>query len=114
MQHIIEVKLEWGDIMTSYGIKALFTLVLMDTSINIVKQKLQQHPLLPQRTNMSIQQIVTLLEFCYHGLPISPLIADLFMVEFKVKAFSSAPHPPYLWLRYVDDSFVIQEVKHSQ
>ena len=48
------------------------------------------------------------------GPPISPFIANLFMEEFKVKALSSSPHPPWLWIRYVDDTFVIQEAKHSQ
>ena len=62
---------------------------------------------------MSIQQIVTLLKLCLKntyflfqgkyneqvlgaamGSPISPLIAYLFMEEFKVKALSSAHHPP--------------------
>ena len=28
------------------------------------------------------------------GSPISPLIPNLFMEEFEVKALSSAPHPP--------------------
>ena len=61
---------------------------------------------------MSIQQI-TLLKFClknayfllqgkYYeqvlgaamGSPISPLTANLFMEEFKVKAISSVEHPP--------------------
>ena len=36
------------------------------------------------------------------------------MEEFKVNALSSTPHTPLLWLRYVDDTFVIQEAKHSQ
>ena len=59
---------------------------------------------------MSIPQIITLLESCFKntyflfqgkyfeqvdgvamGSPFSPLIANLFMEEFKVKAFSSAP-----------------------
>ena len=59
---------------------------------------------------MSIQQIVTLMEFClkntcflfqgkYYeqihgaamGSPISPLITNLFMEEFEVKATSTAP-----------------------
>ena len=62
---------------------------------------------------MSIQQIITLLEFCLkntyflfqgkyykqvHGFamgsPISTLTANLFMEEFKIKALSSAPHTP--------------------
>ena len=45
------------------------------------------------------------------GSPFSPLIANLFMEEFEVKALSSAPH---LWLRYVDDTCVIQETRNSQ
>ena len=84
--------------MTPYDVKALFTSVPVDPSINIVKHKLLQDPTLPQRTSMSIQQIITLLEFCLrntyflfqgkyyeqvHGVamgsPISPLITNLFM-----------------------------------
>ena len=63
---------------------------------------------------MSIPQIVTLLEFCLKtyflfqgkyseqlhgtatGSAISPLITNLFMEEFKVKAISSASHPTHL------------------
>ena len=75
---------------------------------------------------MSIPQITTLLEFCltntpfflqgkYYeqvqgaamGSPISPLIANLFKEEFEVKGLSTCPHPPSLWLRFVDDTFVI-------
>ena len=64
VQHIRKVKLEPGEVITSYDVKAFFTSVPMEPSINIVKQKLHQDPTLSQRTNMSIQQIVTLLEFC--------------------------------------------------
>ena len=116
--------------MASYDVKAFLTSVPMDPSINIVKCKLQQGPLLSQRTNMSIQQIVSLLEFCLKNTyfpfqgkyyeqvlgatmcsPISPLIANLFMEEFEAKAISSSPPIPHLWLRFVDDTFVIQQAK---
>ena len=82
---------------------------------------------------MSIPQITSLLEFCltntyflfqgrYYeqvqgaamGSPISPLIANIFMEEFEVKALSSTPHAPTLWLRFVDDTFVINKAEHSQ
>ena len=100
--------------MVCYDIKALFISVPMDPVIAIVQNRLQQDPKLPHSTSMSIPQIITLLEFCLiniyflfqgkyfelvHGAamgsPISPLIANLFMEEFEVKAFSSAPTTIY-------------------
>ena len=47
-------------------------------------------------------------------VPPSALIANIFMEEFEVKALSSFPHPPSLWLRFVDDTFVINKAEHSQ
>ena len=82
---------------------------------------------------MSIPQITSPLEFCpthtyflfqgkYYeqvqgaamGSPISPLIANIFMEEFEVKALNSFPYPPSLWLRFVDGTFVINKAEHSQ
>ena len=67
-QHFIQQlqgkRLEPGEVITSFDVKALFTSVTVAPSIQIVKQRLQQNPTLPQRTNMSIPQITTLLEFC--------------------------------------------------
>ena len=82
---------------------------------------------------MSIPQITSLLEFCltqtyvlfqgkYYqqtqgaamGSPISPLIANIFMEEFEVKALQSCPNPPSMWLRFVDDTFVINQAELSQ
>ena len=48
------------------------------------------------------------------GSPISSLIANLFMEEFEAKALSSCPHPPSLWLRFVDDTIVITKEEHSK
>ena len=48
------------------------------------------------------------------GSPISPLIANIFMEEFEVKALQSSPNPPSMWLRFVDDTFVINRTEHSQ
>ena len=62
VQHIKEAKVGSEEVMTSYDVKALFISVPVDPFINIVKQKIQQDPLLSQRTNMSIMQIITLLE----------------------------------------------------
>ena len=133
IQQLQSKRLEPGEVITSFDVKVLFTLVPVAPSIQIVKQRLQQDPTLPQRTNMSIPQITILLEFCltntyfffqgkYYeqvqgavmGSPLSPLIANLFMEEFDVNALSSYPHPISLWLRFVDDTFVINKAEHSQ
>ena len=125
-QHFIQQlqgkQLEPREVITSFDVKALFTSVPVKPAIQIVKQRLQDNTL-PQRTSMSMAQIISLLEFCLTntyflfqgkhyeqvqgvavGSPISPLIANIFMEEFEVKTLSSIPHPPSFWLRFVDDT----------
>ena len=112
IQQLQDKRLEPGETITSFDVKALFTSVPVQPSIQILKQRLQQDNTLPQRTNMSIPQITSLLEFClthtyflfqgkYYeqvqgaamGSPISPLIANIFMEESEVQALYSCPHP---------------------
>ena len=47
------------------------------------------------------------------GSPISLTMANLFIEKFETKTLSTAPNPPSLWLRYVDDTFVIMITSHK-
>ena len=41
------------------------------------------------------------------GSPLSPIVANLYMEAFEERALKSAVQRPRVWLRYVDDTFVI-------
>ena len=41
------------------------------------------------------------------GSPLSPDLAELFMEEFELDTIENADLRPNLWLRYVDDTFVV-------
>ena len=47
------------------------------------------------------------------GYPISPIVANLFIEEFEIKAINTATNPPRIWLKYVNDTFVIQKAEHT-
>ena len=42
------------------------------------------------------------------GSPVSPIVANLYMEYYEKKALSTTS-TPRLWMRYVDDTFVIQQ-----
>ena len=50
------------------------------------------------------------LKYCFGrtlGSACSPVIANLFRERFEQQVLSSITNPPKIWLRYVDDTFLI-------
>ena len=126
------VVLQPGECLCSYDVAALFTSVQVDPTLNIVKDLLEKDTSLCDRTVLSVQIMVELLGFCLHnayftfqnkfyekvegtamGSPVSPLVVNLYMEHFERKVLRIAS-TPRLWMRYVDDTFVIQQEGHKQ
>ena len=107
----------------SYDVAALFTSIPVKPAIEVI-MKLEQDKGLHQRTTMSIQNILDLLEFClcntyflFQGQyyeqtqgaamvsPGSPVLANLYMELFEDRALSNAVNPPdggkVLWMTHL-------------
>ena len=109
--------------MSPCDVKALFTLVPEDPSLNICT-KLQQGTTLHSRTSLSIHNIMSLIKLClkntfftfqgkYYeqvqgaamGSPLSQVVTNLFMEDSQ---------PPRIWLRFVEDIFIVHKAEHTQ
>ena len=116
----------------SYDVHSLFTSIPIDPAITIIRKQLEQDKELHQRTNMTVNHICCLLEFClmntyfqyksrYYeqtevaamGSPISSIVANLFMEDFEVQAIMTSPSPPVLWKRFGNDTFTIIHKQHK-
>ena len=106
------IQLNPDECIMSYDVKALFTLVPIQTAINVIKKHLEEDQELHLRTSMTVNPISCLLEFClkttyfsfqgrYYdqmegpsmGSPISPIVANLFIKDVEVQAINTSPSP---------------------
>ena len=110
----------------SLDVVNLFTKVPTNEELAVVRDKLAADPLLEEHTCIPIDNLMEMLTFCmeitYFGMvsdiyrqeeglamgsPLSPVLANIYMEYFKEMALGSTSLRPSMWLRYVDDTFIL-------
>jgi len=112
--------------MVSFDVVSLFTKVPIADALATISNLLSQDESLEDHTAIPAEDICTLIELCLRltyfefqgrffeqmdggamGSPLSPVVANLFMEAFESRALEQASLRPSMWVRYVDDTFVI-------
>ena len=119
--------------MVSFDVVSLFTSIPVELALRVTNERLQEDDTLTQRTNVSVTNIMKLLEFvlrnsyftykqehyqqtfgCAMGSPVSATVANLVMEYVEESAITTAPHAPRWWYRYVDDSHACLQKENVQ
>ena len=112
--------------MVSFDVVSLFTKIPINLAKDVACEQLTNNITLSECTEMTINDIEIALNFCLNntyfifqgkfyqqifgvpmGYPISVTIANLVMQHIEIKAINSFFSPPKLWLRFIDDTFII-------
>ena len=111
------------ELLVSFDVVSLFTRIPTDLAVDVVRRRLEEDDMLPDKTNLTFDSVILLLDFglkatylvfrgCYYqqtfgsamGSPVSVTVANLVMEEIEQKALSTFATPPMFYKMYVDDT----------
>ena len=124
-REISSIKIDDDETMVSFDVVSLFTTIPVQKTCNYIRTKLEQDDTLALRTNLTIDDIISLLDFTLsnncviyndvtykqiHGCAMgSPVVANICMEVIENTAIETTQTKPKTWKRFVDDSFSIIE-----
>ena len=119
---IVSQTLNPDEILVSFDVVSLFTNVPVNLAIDVAQQRLLADDTLELRTNLSVLELIRLLEFCLNatymtfrgqvfqqtygtamGSPVSVSVANIVMEDVEERALASYEIQLPFWKRYVDD-----------
>jgi hypothetical protein len=126
IQLLKPVNLQSPDTLASFDVVSLFTNVPVDEALQVISKELRNNDTLAEPSVLQAEAIMKLLEACLKttyfqvddkffqqkdgmamGSFLSPIVCNIYMEHFEKLALDSAQHKPSLWLRYIDDTFVV-------
>ena len=121
-----QLEIAQNDTLVSFDVQSLFTNVPVPETLAIIEKRLVSDSQLSERTNLPIPTIMELITMCAEttyfqfkdmfyrqvdgmamGSSLSPFMANIFMENFEQEALAETDTPPKVWLRYVDDTFLV-------
>ena len=121
-----ELRLSLDEELVSFDVTSLFTSIPTGLAVQVVKLRLDNDDTLMDRTTLTPNDIVELLEFCLNstefqfrehfykqihgtamGSPVSVVIANMVMADLELKALDTFPQRPKSYYRYFDDTIVV-------
>ena len=126
VNRIINTTVKPDECLVSFDVISLFSKIPVTTAKDVIHRLLINDEFLTERCMLSLDDLFYALDLCldntylcfrgnYYrqvfgvamGSPISVIIANLVMENVENLALATYINPPRLWLRYVDDTFVI-------
>ena len=115
-------QLQPGEILVSFDVVSLFTRIPITLALQIARKRLEEDDSLADRTPLSIDNIISLLDLCLNatffmfrrityqqvfgtamGSPVSVVVANLVLEDVEERALKSFGITLSFWKRYVDD-----------
>ena len=113
-------------LMVSFDVVNLFGMIPVDEALVIIREKLENDEDLEERSAIPVNSLMELVTFCLKtayfqlenqtyqqvdgvamGSALSPIVSNIYMEHFEELALNTAQLKPDLWLRYVDDTFIL-------